>query len=82
MYQSRWKSFGPFDYFRLDHIDNYSFWLRGHEDANWGFEWGYEDGAARRCPLLRIRVGKLVVFSIELWCWGWELTFLGWWWIK
>jgi hypothetical protein len=60
--------------------------LKACSEQPWGWEWGTEDGAAQRVPLLRIRVGKLVVFGFEAWYHrdsgpGFELWFMGFWWI-
>lgn len=55
--------------------------LKACNNQPWGWEWGVEDPLARRVPWLRVRVGKLVIFSIEFWRWGFELAFMGFWWV-
>lgn len=46
-----------------------------------GWEYGWDDPLAERKPLVGLRLGKLAIFSFEKFKKGFELRFLGFWWI-
>lgn len=76
------KKFGPFDYFKVGQTKGITAWLRGYDNASWGFEWGYRDSMrGTDKPLVDFRVGKLTLLYFEKFKKGFEVWFLGFWWI-
>lgn len=72
--------FGPFDLYRVRDSGTLDISIRGVESCGW--EYGWDDPAAFRKPLVSIRVGKLAIFQFEKFPKGFELWILGFWWTR
>lgn len=73
---------GPFQLYRVEKNGTLDISLKTFPELPWGWEYGWADPMAERKPLVCIRVGKLVVLSFETFHKGFELWFMGFWWVK
>lgn len=73
---------GPFTFYAREEAGYLSITLTACDNQPWGWEWGWEDRMAERKPWIRLRIGKLVIFSFETWKKGFEVWLLGFWLIQ
>ena len=73
---------GPFILRRVESRGTLEISLKKFYAFPCGWAYGLDDSLAFRKPALFIRVGKLVVFSLELFHPGFELWIFGFWLIK
>lgn len=81
---TNWKHLGPFDYFTISEGINkghISAWLKGHENHNWGWQYGI-DKCVARTPYIWLATKNIVLFGYEGFDDGFEIWFMGFWIIR
>lgn len=74
---------GPFQLYRVEKSGTLDISLLCLKDAPCGWQYGWDDdmrGVTE--PFISIRVGKLVVLHFEKFKKGWEVWFMGFWYVK
>ncbi len=73
---------GPFRLYRVEKNGTLCISLIAFDDYSFGWEYGYADPMRGEThPWLSLRIKKLNIFSFETWKWGFEIWFMGFWWI-
>jgi hypothetical protein len=74
---------GPFRLYRPRSTDTLDISLICLDDLAIGWEWGWKDAQrGNDRPIVEFRIGKLVIFYLQLFKHGFEVWFFGFWWIK
>lgn len=79
--KSRIKRFGPVSYFRVKEKKSgknfISVWLTGHDNEEWGWEWGTDGDDGN--PSFILRLAHFNIFSYEEFHSGYMIYLLGFW---
>jgi len=80
MKKPRWSKIGPFSYYWGPGHSFISAWLTRFPNSQFGWEWG-SDGLGDDHPYIVLRIGGLKVLGLEWDKSGFEIWFLGFWWM-